>query len=286
MHADELAIDEALVRRLLDEQFPEWARLPLARVEPSGTVNAIYRLGDELAVRLPRVARWSLRDNRELEWLPRLAPLLPLAIPVPLAIGEPVEGYPCRWSVVTWVEGDHADAEPIQAARDLAAFVEALHAVDPSGAPPGRGTRPISEYDAQTRRAIAELGNDPRVIAAWEDALAAPWDGVPVLHHADLDTRNWLVRDGRLSAVIDWGSFGAGDPAWDVMAAWKLHSAEAVDVFRDALGVDDATWTRARGWAVAQSQWALSYYTLENNAPLVRETTAWLALALAGRRGA
>jgi aminoglycoside phosphotransferase (APT) family kinase protein len=281
MHADELAIDEPLVRRLLAEQFPEWAELPLARVEPSGTVNAIYRLGAELAVRLPRVLGWS-PDDRELEWLPRLAPLLPLAIPAPLAVGEPSADYPCRWSVVTWLEGEHGEVEPLQAARDLAAFVAALHAVDPAGAPPGRGTSPISEYDASTRKAIAKLGNDPRVIAAWEDALAVPWDGVPVLHHADLDARNWLVRDGRLSAVIDWGSFGAGDPAWDVMVAWKLHSAEAVGVFREALGVDDATWLRARGWAVAQSQWALSYYTLENNASLVREATAWLELALAG----
>jgi aminoglycoside phosphotransferase (APT) family kinase protein len=281
MHADELAIDEPLVRRLLAEQFPEWAGLPLERVEPSGTVNAIYRLGDELAVRLPRVVRWSLGDDRELEWLPRLAPLLPLAIPIPLAVGEPAEDYPCRWSVVTWLEGEHDAAEPVQAARDLAGFVEALHAVDPAGAPPGRGTSPIADYDASTRAAIAKLGNDPRVLAAWEDALAVPWDGVPVLHHADLDARNWLVRDGRLSAVIDWGSFGAGDPAWDVMAAWKLHSAEAVEVFRDVLRVDDATWARARGWAVAQSQWALSYYTLASNAPLVREATAWLELALA-----
>jgi aminoglycoside phosphotransferase (APT) family kinase protein len=280
MHADELPIDETLVRRLLAGQFPEWADLPLSRVEPWGTVNAIYRLGADLAVRLPRLTDWSASDDRELEWMAKLAPVLPLDIPVTLAIGEPGEGYPCRWSVVTWLAGGHSEAEPLRAARDLAEFVAALQAVDPSGAPKGRGTEPIEQYDPPTRAAIAKLGNDPRAIAAWEALLAEPWDGPHVLHHADLDSRNWLVRDGRISAIIDWGGFGAGDPSWDVMVAWKLHSAQAVQVFRDALGVDDATWMRARAWAVAQAHWALSYYTLENNAPLVVEAQRWLELAL------
>lgn len=279
MHENELPIDDALVRRLVDEQFPEWAGLPLHRVEPWGTVNAIYRLGDELSVRLPRLADWS-PDDRELVWLPRLAPVLLLEIPVPVALGEPVEEYPCRWTVVTWVAGEQGAFEPLQAARDLAEFVRALHSVDPTGAPPGRGTEPIEEYDRPTRTAIAKLGDDPRVIAIWEQLLAEPWDGPTVLHHADLDARNLLVRDGRVTAVIDWGGFGAGDPAWDVMVAWKLRSAEAVTVFRDALGVDDATWMRARAWAVAQAQWALSYYTMENNAPLVVEAQRWLELVL------
>lgn len=132
MHADELEIDEPLVRRLLREQLPEFAELPLERVEPEGTVNAIFRLGDELAVRLPRLVEWSA-DDLELHWLPRLGPLLPLEIPRPLALGQPGFGYPCRWLVVTWLAGETAplDAlDTIQAARDLAAFVEALH---PSG---------------------------------------------------------------------------------------------------------------------------------------------------------
>ena len=276
MHENELPIDDALVRRLVDGQFPEWAALPLRRIEPWGTVNAIYRLGDELSVRLPRLIEWSL-DGRELDWLPKLAPLLPLAIPAPLAIGEPADGYPCRWSVVRWLEGAHGAAEPVQAARELAAFVRALRAVDATGAPAIHDR--LAHRDDDMRAVVAQCGE--RAVEVWEAALAAPaWDGAPVLCHADLDARNWLVRDGRITGIIDWGGLAAGDPAADVMVAWKLHSAEAVQVFRDVLGVDDHTWTRARGWVVAQAAAALGYYTMENNAPLVVESQRWLELAL------
>jgi aminoglycoside phosphotransferase (APT) family kinase protein len=276
MHENELPIADALVRRLVGTQFPEWADLPLRRVEPWGTVNAIYRLGDDLSVRLPRLVEWSL-DDRELIWLPMLAPRLPLAIPVPLAIGEPAEGYPCRWSVATWLEGGHGDAEPLQAARDLAAFVKALRDVDATGAPAAHDR--LADRSDDMRAVVAECGN--RAVEVWEEALAAPpWHGPPVLCHADLDARNWLVRDGRISGVIDWGGLAAGDPAADVMVAWKLHSAAAVDVFRGELGVDDETWARARGWVVAQAAAALGYYTLDNNAPLVVEARRWLELVL------
>jgi len=279
MHADELEIDEPLVRLLLEEQFPHWADLPLARVEPEGTVNAIFRLGDELAVRLPRLAEWSA-DDGELRLLPRLAPLLPLEIPRPLALGEPGFGYPCRWLVVRWLAGETAPIEEldaVQAARDLAAFVAALQAVDPEGAPAGRDR--LAERDTRTREHVARLG--AVALDVWERALAAPpWEKPPVWQHGDLDARNWLVRDGRISGVIDWGSPGAGDPAADVMVAWKLHSAEAREAFRDALGVDDATWTRARGWVVVQAAMILGYYTPENNAVLYHEAESWLEQVL------
>lgn len=275
MHADELEIDEPLVRRLLRAQFPEWAELPLQRVEPQGTVNAIFRLGEELAVRLPRLVEWSA-DDGELRWLPRLAPLLPLEIPRPLALGEPGFGYPCRWLAVTWLAGETAPVERIdavEAARDLAAFVSALQAVDPGGAPAGRDR--LAERDARTRAYVARLGGE--ALDAWQQALATPpWEKAPVWQHGDLDARNWLVRDGRISGVIDWGSPGAGDPAADVMVAWKLHSPDAREAFRDALGVDDATWTRARGWVVVQAAMILGYYTPANNAPLCHEAESWL----------
>lgn len=274
MHADELPVDDALARRLVDEQFPQWAGLPLTPVEPWGTVNAIYRLGDGLAVRLPRLPEWSV-DERELEWLPRLAPHLPLAVPVPVARGAPAPDYPCHWLVATWVDGEHAPVDPVQAAGDLAAFIEALQRVDPAGAPPGRG-KSMPERDAAVRAAI-DAWPDARITEIWDDALAAqPWDGPPVWAHGDLDARNWLVRNGRISGVIDWGSFGVGDPAVDVMVAWKLRSAAARAAFREATSFDDATWRRARGWVVSQAVMALSYYSLESNRVLVLEARAWL----------
>lgn len=287
MHADELEIDEALVRRLVADQFPEWSDLPLSLVEPMGTVNAIYRLGDALCVRLPRREGPTDPRSKEFEWLPRLAPLLPVAIPVPVAQGVPAAGYPWFWEIHTWVEGDTVPVEEIdgiEAARDLAALVGTMQRLDPAGAPPGRGI-PLAERDREIRYWLQRFEGDPIVNAEWKRALAAPpWKGSPVWHHGDLDARNWLVREGRISGVIDWGGMGIGDPACDVMVAWKLHSPEARDAFREALAVDDATWERARGWAMSQAVAILAYYTPANNEVLYREAEEWLKLVLSEER--
>lgn len=286
MHIDELEIDEALVRGLLGEQFPEWIDLPLSRVEPEGTVNAIFRLGDQMAIRLPRRDGPTEPGGKELEWLPRLAPVLPVDVPVPVAQGRPNSEYPWYWEVHTWVTGETVPVEDIdvlQAARDLAAFVAALQRVDPAGAPSGRGI-PLAERDEGFRYWLARFDGDAAVAAEWERALAAPaWEGGPVWHHGDIDARNWLVQNGRIGGVIDWGEMGVGDPACDVMVAWKLHSAAARDAFRAALAPDDATWERARGWVVSQAVAALAYYTPENNPALYQEAERWLQLVLSER---
>ena len=287
MHEDELGIGEDLVRSLLAEQFPEWAGLPLRRIEPSGTVNAIFRLGDELSVRLPRREGPTEPGSRELDWLPWLVPRLPVEIPVPVAQGGPGDGYPWFWEIHTWVEGETAPVEAIdaiRAARDLAGLVGALQKLDPTGAPPpGRGIA-LAERDSAFRYWLERFDGDPRVVTEWERALAAPaWDGPPIWHHGDLDCRNWLVRDGRITGVIDWGAMGVGDPACDVMVAWKLHSHAACYAFREALAIDDATWARARGWAVSQAVAALAYYTPENNPSLSHEAETWLELVLSDR---
>lgn len=283
MHIDEMEIDEALVRRLLAAEFPQWAELPLRRIEPAGTVNAIFRLGDEYSVRLARREGPAKPESRELIWLPKLAPLVPLEIPVPIAQGRPSSEYPWFWEIHTWVEGETVPVEEIdaiQAARDLAAFVAALQQIDPSGGPRGRGI-PLADRDEEFRYWLARFDGDSAVSAVWEAALAAPpWNGPPVWHHGDLDARNWLVRNGRIASVIDWGSMGIGDPACDVMAAWKLHSPAARDAFREYLSTDDATWARARGWVVSQAVAVLAYYTPDNNPALYREAESWLDLVL------
>lgn len=281
MHADELEIDEPLVRRLIAEQFPEWADRTLVRAVPAGTVNAIFRLGDDLAVRLARREGRTAPGGKELEWLLRLAPLLPLEIPRPIVQGSPTAEYPWHWEVFTWVEGETVPVEeidPVQAARDLALFIAALQRVDGTGAPRGRGIS-LTERDPEIRGWLARFEGGSWVEAEWERALSMPaWNGPPVWHHGDLDVRNWLVRDGRINGVIDWGAMGVGDPACDVMVAWKLHSSAARDAFRDALPTDDATWERARGWALSQAVAALAYYTPENNTALYREAESWLEL--------
>ncbi len=273
MHVGEVDVDVPLVRRLLVAQFPHWADLPLAPVQSTGTDNAIYRLGDDMAVRLPRIARVAGQVDKEHRWLPRLAPLLPLAIPVPLAKGRPAEGYPWQWSVYRWLAGENANiahiVDPRRAAIMLAQFIAALHRIDPTGGlPPGehnffRGV-PLAMRDAPVRKAIATLHgriDAHAVSAAWEAALQAPaWRRPPVWIHGDLQAGNLLVEGGRLSAVIDFGGIGVGDPACDLMVAWTLFSGDSRDAFRAALAVDDATWARGRGWALSVALIALPYY--------------------------
>ncbi|GMU39709.1 MAG: phosphotransferase [Chloroflexota bacterium] len=263
------------MRRLLAAQFPAWAALPLTRVEPGGTDNVIFRLGDEMSVRLPRRPSAAREDkfNKERDWLPRLAPRLPLAVPEALAAGEPGEGYPCRWAVHRWVAGEPAErdriGDPHRAARDLAAFVVAMRGVDATGGPtPGahnsfRGV-PLRQRDRAMREAIAAstgLVEIEAVTAAWEAALRAPeWTGPPRWLHGDLLPGNVLAQDGRITGVIDFGCLGTGDPACDLLPAWTILPPEARHTFRAAVEVDDDTWTRGRGWALSWAMIALPYY--------------------------
>jgi aminoglycoside phosphotransferase (APT) family kinase protein len=293
MHDDEVDVDEPLVRQLVASQFPQWTGLPVRRVLPAGTDNAIFRLGEDVAARLPRRHGTVEPLEKELRWLPRLAPHLPVAVPVPLARGVPGEGYPFPWAVCRWVRGDNATPDRIddqlQAARELAEFVRALQRIDASDGPrPGRHNfnrgEPLARRDESTRKAIAALAGEldaETLTAAWDAALRTPaWDGPTVWIHGDLDSRNLLVEGGRLSGVIDFGCLGVGDPACEVMVAWKLLSPDARELFRSVLAVDDATWARSRGWALSQAVGALSYYTEETNAVLVREARRWLAEVL------
>jgi aminoglycoside phosphotransferase (APT) family kinase protein len=274
VHAGEVATDASLVRRLLAAQFPDWADLPIERVPSAGTDNAIYRLGDDMAVRLPRIEWADGQVEREHEWLPRLAPHLPLAIPYQLAMGGPAEGYPWRWAVYRWLEGDNATHDRIadlgQAATDLAHFIAALQRIDPTDGPREGRSRgvPLAERDGATREAIAALHGVLDTDAAtsqWEEALRAPvWPEPGVWLHGDLNEGNLLARDGRLHAVIDFGTMAVGDPACDLMVAWTLLTAETREVFRAALPLDDATWVRGRGWALSWALIVLPYYTKTN----------------------
>lgn len=282
MHEDELELDETLVRALIEEQFPAWSGLSLVRVEPSGTDNAIFRLGNELAVRLPRRDGSLAAEDKEHTWLPRLAPRLPVEIPLPVARGRPGAGYPWHWSVHTWLEGETPIGKPL-AADELAAFVNALQRIDSGGAPePGaRRGEPLALRDRPVRDALEHV-DAPGARELWDRAAAAPeWQGERVWLHADLDARNVLARDGRLTGAIDWGCMGAGDPAVDLMAAWKLLSTDGRERFREALSVDEDTWLRAEGWALSQAVIALDYYTVETNPVLVQEAQRWLAEVLA-----
>lgn len=271
MHADEVETDVALVRRLLARQFPRWAGLPVRPVPSAGTDNALYRLGEDMAVRLPRIG-WAVDAvAREQRWLPWLAPHLPLPVPEPLGAGLPDAGYPWPWSVYRWLPGEEAQVDRIrdleETALSLAEFVTALHRVEGTDRAPGGRTgrgAPLATRDAATRSAIAALDGEVDtgvVTAAWEEALAAPvWDHPGVWVHGDLTPGNLLLVDGRLSAVIDFGALNVGDPAVDLLVAWNLFTGESRARYRAALEVDDATWARGRGWALSVALIALPYY--------------------------
>ena len=255
-------IDAALVRRLIAAQFPPWADLPVRPVEAGGWDNRTFRLGPRMTARLPSAEPYALQVEKEHRWLPKLAPLLPLPIPVPLAKGAPAGGYPWQWSVYRWLEGESASVGGIadlrRFATDLAEFLNALRRSDPTGGPPpGRHNffrgGPLTVYDAETRQAIAALEgrvDTGAASAVWQAALGAKWDGSPVWFHGDVAAGNLLVEDGRLGAVIDFGTSGVGDPACDLAIAWTLFGGESRDAFRAAMGLDDATWVRSRGWTL------------------------------------
>ncbi len=287
MHDDELEIDEGLVRRLLAAQFPHWAELPIHALTAGGTDNTIFRLGDGLSVRLPRRRRGGGAFDTDFEWLPRLALRVPVRIPRPVARGAPGEGYPHDWAVFDWLEGDDAASAVLDlphAAVDLADLLDALRRVDRAGGPPpGNRGGPLQPRDAPTRAGIAALGDlidANAVTAAWEHALAAPaWDRPPVWIHGDLDARNLLVLEGRITGVLDWESMCVGDPACDVKVAWAVLDADTRPIFRAQLDIDDATWARSRGWAVSQAVIALPYY-LHTYPAIVKEAWRWLREAL------
>lgn len=272
-------IDAALARRLVDTQFPQWAGLPLLPYAPAGSDHVIYRLGEQLSVRLPRHDGAIGQAKKEAEWLPRLAPHLPLAVPVLVGVGAADFGYPWPWAVSRWLDGEVATVDALsgshEAAVALAGFLTALHRID-AGTTGDLTGRPLASRDPATRSAIAKVGDafdSAAMTDLWDTALAAPgWDAPPVWFHGDFHTGNLLTTNGRLSAVIDFGELGVGDPARDLIVAFTLMSAETRATFRAALDVDDATWTRGRGWALATGLNAYVSYAAVN--PRVAAQTA------------
>ncbi|MFC7994849.1 aminoglycoside phosphotransferase family protein [Streptomyces rochei] len=293
-HPDRPSIPTALVRRLVDRQFPQWAGLPLRRVDPAGSDHVIHRLGADLAVRMPRHADALGQARKDFEWLPRLAPHLPLAVPEPVAVGEPGFGYPWEWAVTRWLDGDtatvHALGDSSGAAVELAGFLTALQRCAPDRAPTPAARadltgEPLAARDRATRAAFAQVADVFDATAMtdlWNAALGAPgWDRPPVWFHGDFHTGNLLTTDGRLSAVIDFGELGIGDPARDLIIAFTLMSAAPRAAFRTALGVDDATWVRGRGWALATGLNAYTAYAADDPR-VAAQTTRQITQALTG----
>lgn len=278
LHAGEVVADEVLARRLVDGAFVEWRGRPLRQVASAGTENLLFRLGEDLALRLARTAGAARALRREAAWLPRLSGI-PFLHP-PLGLGEPASGYPFPFAVVRWIEGADAWAAPLldetRLARDLGGFVAALRSLPCPG--PGHGGEEgsnrggsLRDDDNAVRRAVAEAADelDPAAcLRAWEGCLGAPeHEGPPAWFHGDLQPFNLILRDGRLVAVIDWGAMGTGDPACDLAPSWQVFGDPvARAAFREAAGADEAMWRRGQGWALGKALEAIPYYRVTNPA--------------------
>jgi aminoglycoside phosphotransferase (APT) family kinase protein len=257
-----IRISDAIARRLVDEQFPRLAGLPISMVSPQGWDNTTFRLGSAFKLRFPTAVRYAAQATKEAAWLPRLAPHLPFDVPTVVGLGVAGHGFPMPWSVQDWLPGEPAAAavlsDPIAFAREVAAALSALQRAPVAGGPAAgdhsfhRGGD-LAVYDGETRACLAALGarvDHRAALAAWEAALAARWTGPPVWVHGDIAPGNLLVRDGALAGVIDFGCVAVGDPACDLVIAWTFLDGPARPAFREAAPADAAMWTRARGWAL------------------------------------
>lgn len=270
---DKVSVSESLVHKLLAAQFPQWANLTIRPVPTAGTQHALYRLGEDMVVRLPHVKDAVGQAEKEFQWLPLMAAQLPLTIPVPLAMGCPEDGYPWPWSIYRWFEGETGTFErisdPRQAAADLGKFISALQRIDPAGGPLSERGVSLTERDPYTRRAITSLRgmiDADTATAAWEASLMAPaWEAAPVWTHGDLFPSNLLVKNGRLTAVIDFGDLGLSDPACDMLGAWSYLPPDVHENFRAELSVSDSTWARGRGWALSIALLALLRFQNANS---------------------
>lgn len=279
MHADEVPISRQLVDMLIAEQFPQWSSLQLTAVPSAGTDHAMYRLGKDKVVRLPRIGWAVAAVQREQAWLPVLAAHLPLEIPTPIAKGEPTDNYPYPWSIYKWIEGENPKVEShcgdVSLANEVAGFVRAMRVLTFDHGPLAWRNGPLSGRDLEVRRAIRESADefDPTdLTAAWEDALAVDAEGAdPGWIHSDLAPGNLLLRGGKLAAVIDFSGVGMGDPACDLYLAWNLFTGDARRHLREALGVEEEEWVRGRGWALSIALLQLPYYR-KTNIPLAESS--------------
>ena len=268
MHESEIVISSDTVRRLLPDQFPEFRTYAIEPLGAVGTVNAIFRLGEDDCLRMPRAREWSRDIEKEWRILEILAPYLSLKIPEPLGRGHSNHEYPFSWAIYRWIEGQpYSDAligDEQSAADMLAGFIRELRQIRVTEDAPSAGRRPLRELNQKTLTAIRDClpcVDTHGATIAWEKAVsAAAWDGVAVWIHGDLLPTNILVRNGHIHAIVDFGSSGKGDPAMDLVPAWSVLNRKTRDHFRTLLQPDADSWNRARSDALHQSALIIPYY--------------------------
>ncbi len=292
-----IRVDAETVQRLVRSQFPQWSHLDIEPVRDPGWDNFTLRLGEDLLLRLPSAAEYALAVEKEQQWLPRLAPHLSVPIPSVRGVGVPGAGYPFAWSVYDWIDGRAAAREDISDqilfAEQLAEFLISLRSIDPVDGPqPGihnwyRGATLLT-YDVTARRAMAALAGHVdvhRAAEVWADALDATWDGADVWFHGDMAPGNVLLRGGQLAAVIDFGTCGVGDPSCDLAIAWTLLAERGRQHLKDRLDVDEATWSRGRGWALWKTLSSLASAINHHDVPETEQLMHVCSELIAGSTG-
>ena len=285
-------ITASLVSDLITQQFPEYRHLPIQAVEPGGNDNRTFRLGDTLSVRLPSAAGYATQVQKEQDWLPKLAPHISIQIPKPIAMGKPSDLYPWHWSIYHWIDGETVEITNKRhlssLAKDFVQFLTELHTIDPTDGPMGgphnyyRGA-PLSTYDKDTRFYIEELKDiidSKRTLELWEEAIVSRWRGKPVWVHGDMAKGNFLIQNRTLSAVIDFGCIGIGDPACDLVIAWTILDKESRSIFQKSLPLDPQTWSRAKGWALWKALFEL-YSCQDKSSPKAIENIQLIQTILA-----
>ena len=261
IRSTEVDLDVDAVRSLIAAHFPEYADLPVTELATPGSQNHMFRLGRTLCVRLPRRRGVVERLRKEVRWLPMISQDSPLMVPEPVASVNPGAAYPMPWAIYRWIEGQPFSAEALideeESALRMAAFVASLRKLDPSDAPPSQQDRPFADRDLDVRRGIPLVGDvldQAKLADAWQRlADTEPWTGKPTWTHGDLLPQNFVLRDGQLAAIVDFGSLGVGDPALDLLPAWAAFGARGRLAFRRALAVDDASWRRGQLFALQQA---------------------------------
>lgn len=277
MNDDKIVIDIATVHHLISTQFPKWRDLPIYPVAMTGWDNKTFRLGESMLIRMPSALRYAAQVEKEQKWLPKLAPLLPLPISTPLALGKPSNDYPWNWSIYQWLEGDTAAtgyiANLCDFARSLGQFLISLHHIETKGGPLAglhsfyRGGS-LTNYDSETRKMIIALKGKIDTNAAtevWEKALETTWKNSEVWVHGDISAGNLLVKNGQLSGVIDFGQLSVGDPSCDLAIAWTLFNGESREAFRKTLPLDSETWARGRAWTLWKAMLVATDFKNPNN---------------------
>ncbi|GHV45553.1 acetyltransferase [Spirochaetia bacterium] len=272
LHGDQFDINVEIVKNLIKKQFPEFKELPIFEFDSIGTVNSIFRLGNEHYIRFPKTKQYEDSILKEYRILPYISKHITLEIPQPIKLGNPCSLYPVHWAIYNWINGEPYDNNKIADIQDivseLANFINELHTISLLKDAPKAGRKPLLELDKMTIDALNASKEEikyTKIIKIWNNLVnTSVWNNKPVWIHADLLKPNILIKDNHIAAIIDFGSAGIGDPAFDLIPAWAIFDKESRNKLQKTLDINEDTWNRACAYALHQAALIIPYYRKSN----------------------